>query len=48
MYRGENITLNQVNKSFLLGFIDYLDKVESKHHKPLSEASKTLYYNVVL
>lgn len=47
MYRGENITLNQVNKSFLLGFIDYLDKVESKHHKPLSEASKTLYYNVV-
>lgn len=47
LYRGENITLNQVNKSFLLGFIDYLDKVESKHHKPLSEASKALYYNVV-
>ena len=32
---------------FFIGFIDYLDKVESKHHKPLSEASKTLYYNVV-
>ena len=24
-YRGENITLNQVDKEYLLGFIDFLD-----------------------
>lgn len=46
-YKGENITLKQVDKPYLMGFIGYLDKVKSKHNKPLSNASKALYYDVV-
>lgn len=46
-YKGDKITLKQVDKNFLLGFIDYLDKVKSRRGIPLSEASKTLYYDVV-
>lgn len=46
-YRGENITFKQVDKSYLLGFIDYLNKIKSGCGKPLSDASKALYYDVI-
>lgn len=46
-YRGENITFKQVDKSYLMGFIDYLNKIKSGCGKPLSDASKALYYDVV-
>lgn len=41
-YTGEKITFKQVNKPFLLGYINYLDKVTARGNKPLSGASKAL------
>lgn len=46
-YKGDKFTLKQVDKPFLLGFIDYLNRVKSRRGIPLSEASKSLYYDVV-
>lgn len=46
-YKGDKITLNQVDKAFLQGFLTYLTSVKSKRGLPLSEASKALYYDVV-
>lgn len=46
-YKGDKIKLKNVNRAYLKGFIEYLDKVKSKRNKPLSEASKALYYDVV-
>lgn len=46
-YKGDEILLKDVNKAYLKGFIGYLDKVQSRRNKPLSEAAKSLYYNVV-
>lgn len=46
-YKGENITLKQVDRTYLIGFIDYLNKTKSNRNKPLSDASKALYYDVV-
>lgn len=47
-YAGEKITFKQVNKPFLLGYINYLDKVTARGNKPLSGASKALYFQVVV
>ena len=54
-YKGESITLNQVDKDFLLGFIDFLDhetnsfdqKAKDPKHKPkpLSNVYKEALYN---
>jgi len=54
-YRGEGITLNQVDKEFLLGFIDFLDhetnsfdrksKDNKKKPKPISNVYKEALYN---
>ena len=54
-YRGENITLNQVDKEYLLGFIDFLDhetntfdqksKDSKKKPKPISDVYKEALYN---
>lgn len=47
-YKGEDITLKQVDKSYLLGFIDFLNKTGGRYGKPLSEAAKALYFDVVV
>ena len=54
-YKGESITLNQVDKDFLLGFIDFLDhetnsfdqkaKDSKRKPKPLSNVYKEALYN---
>ena len=46
-YKGAKILLKNVNRAYLKGFVDYLNKVQSRRKKPLSEASKALYYDVV-
>lgn len=46
-YKGDKIQLKNVNRAYLKGFVEYLDKVKSKRNKPLSDASKALYYDVV-
>lgn len=46
-YAGEKITFMQVNRPFLPGFINYLDKVTVRGNKPLSGASKALYSSVL-
>lgn len=47
-YKGDSITLKQVDKAYLLGYINFLNTVISKHNKPLSEAAKALYFDVVV
>lgn len=46
-YKGDKIQLKKVNRAYLRGFVEYLNKVQSRRNKPLSEASKALYYDVV-
>ena len=46
-YKGDKIQLKKVNRAYLKGFVEYLNKVQSRRNKPLSEASKALYYDVV-
>ena len=56
-YKGDNIQIKQVDKKFLLGYIEYLNSGASKYfiegpagktRKKLSEASKALYWSVVI
>lgn len=56
-YKGDNIQIKQVDKKFLLGYIEYLNSGASKYfiegpagktRKKLSEASKALYWSVVV
>lgn len=47
-YAGEKITFKQVNKAYLLGYIKFLDKVTARGNKPLTGASKKLYFQVVV
>lgn len=47
-YKGGEVTLKQVDKAFLLGYIDFLNTTGGKYNKPLSEAAKALYFDVVV
>lgn len=47
-YKGDAITFKQVDKSYLLGYIDFLNSTGGKYNKPLSEAAKALYFDVVV
>lgn len=56
-YAGSNIQIKQVDKRFLLGFIEYLNGNASKYfeggtkgstRKRLSDASKALYWSVII
>lgn len=47
-YRGDKITLKQVDKAYLLGYIDFLNTTGGKYNKPLSDAAKSLYFDVVV
>ena len=47
-YRGESILLNQVDKAYLLGYIDFLNTTGGRYDKKLSEAAKALYFDVVV
>lgn len=47
-YKGDAITLRQVDKAYLLGYIDFLNTTGGKYNKPLSEAAKALYFDVVV
>lgn len=56
-YKGDNIPIKQVDKKFLLGYIEYLNCGASKYYvegpkgktrKKLSDASKALYWGVVV
>lgn len=47
-YKGDSITLKQVDKAYLLGYIDFLNTTGGKYNKPLSEAAKALYFDVVV
>ena len=45
---GKHITLKQINKAYLCGYIDFLNSPGGKYGKPLSDAAKTLYFDVVV
>ena len=47
-YRGEKISLKQVDKAFLMGYIDFLNTTGGKYNKKLSDAAKALYFDVVV
>lgn len=47
-YKGDAVTLKQVDKAFLLGYIEFLNTTGGKYNKPLSEAAKALYFDVVV
>ena len=47
-YKGDAITLKQVDKAYLLGYIEFLNSTGGKYNKPLSEAAKALYFDVVV
>lgn len=56
-YKGSNITMKQVDKAFLLGYIEYLNGGASKYfvggpkgteRKKLSKAAKALYFNALV
>ncbi len=48
VYAGDRITFKQVDKSYLLGYIHFLDRIKGRGGKPLSGASKSLYFQVVV
>lgn len=47
-YAGENVTFKKLTPKFLLGYISYLDNVVGRFGKPLSNASKYTYFNVIV
>ena len=57
-YRGDKIAMKQIDKAYLIGFINYLNSGASKYfektdsgekkRKKLSEAAKALYFNTVV
>lgn len=47
-YKGDAVTLKQVDKAYLLGYIDFLNTTGGKYNKPLSDAAKALYFDVVV
>jgi len=47
-YKGDAVTLRQVDKAYLLGYIDFLNTTGGKYNKPLSDAAKALYFDVVV
>ena len=47
-YRGDSILLSQVDKAYLLGYIDFLNSTGGRYDKKLSEAAKALYFDVVV
>lgn len=47
-YKGDSITLKQVDKAYLLGYIDFLNITGGRYSKKLSEAAKALYFDVVV
>lgn len=47
-YKGGEVTLKQVDKAYLLGYIDFLNTTGGRYNKPLSEAAKALYFDVVV
>lgn len=47
-YRGEEVTFQQIDKEYLLGFIAFLKKVKSTHKKPLSDSARDLYWTAVV
>lgn len=46
-YKGDAVTLKQVDKAYLLGYIDFLSTTNSRYGKPLSKSVKALYFNIV-
>ena len=47
-YKGDAITLKHVDAAYLRGYIDFLNTSGNKYNKPLSAASKSLYFDVVV
>lgn len=47
-YKGDAVTLRQVDKAYLLGYIDFLNTTGGKYNKSLSDAAKALYFDVVV
>lgn len=47
-YKGNTVSLKQVDKAFLLGYIEFLNTTGGKYNKPLSDAAKALYFDVVV
>lgn len=47
-YGGKNVTFKQVNKAFLLGYINYLNTAKGRGGKKLAESSKAMYFQAVV
>lgn len=47
-YKGDAISLKQVDKTYLLGYIDFLNTTGGRYNKTLSDAAKALYFDVVV
>lgn len=47
-YKGTNVSIKQIDKQYLLGYIEYLKKVQSSHGKTLSISSQATYLAVVV
>ena len=45
---GKDITLKQVDKAYLCGYIDFLSSTKGKYGYPLSDAAQALYFDVVV
>ncbi len=46
-YRGDKVKMEDVDKEFCIGFIDFLhDKAKTKNDKPLSQSSKAVYFSM--
>ena len=46
LYKGD-VTIKQVDKTYILGFIKYLQSCKGKYGKPLSKSTIDTYYTVV-
>ena len=43
-YKGEAVTMKEVDKAFCLGFIDYLNNAQRKDGKPLAKVTAAAYF----
>lgn len=43
-YKGDVVTMKEVDKPYYLGFIDYLDKAKRKDGKPMAKVTTAGYF----
>lgn len=47
MYKGDKVTMKEVDKAFCLGFIDYLNNARKRDGRPMTKATTATYFTLL-